>query len=158
MEKTDITEYHNCDVCEINYNSQSRYNSNINPAPYCSIPQKQSKVNTGGAYKMKKLSLSEFKRTCTTISPTQFIFSSENQVQKGEANNVKVRLIFSAIHIAFNPNIICFKNSNNDYLCLSRVKGVEMESEKSLLGTVFNVICGNLYNDFNDSVYTILAR
>lgn len=106
---------------------------------------------------MKKLSLSEFKQTCTTISPKQFIFFSDNQAQREDISHVKARLVFSAIQIAFNPNMICFKNGNNDYLCLAKVKGVEVDSEKSLLGTIFNIVCGDLYNDSNDIIYTIIA-
>lgn len=103
------------------------------------------------------LSVREFKDTCDSLSPSRFIFSSENQSWSKTDHMVNFSITFPIMLIAFNPNTICFKNST-DYLCLERVKYIQREKEKSALGTVFTVVCGNFNNSLNDMSYTIIAR
>lgn len=106
---------------------------------------------------MQNLSVREFKNMCDTLSPKQFIFLSENQPWNKVEHTIKVKLTFKIMLIAFNPNAICFKNSD-DFICLDRVKRIKMSDEKSMLGTIFTIICGDLNNNFNDVSYTIIAR
>lgn len=106
---------------------------------------------------MENLSVREFKKVCDALSPKQFIFSSENQFWDKVEHTAKVKLTFTIMLIAFNPNAICLKNKD-DFLRLDRVKSIKMSDEKSILGAVFTIICGDLSNNLNDVAYTIIAR
>lgn len=106
---------------------------------------------------MSNLSVREFKEVCDTLSAKQFIFSSENQPWNRVEHTIKAKLTFTIMLIALNPNSICFKNNDNT-LYLERVKGVVMSDEKSVLGEVFTIICGDSVNDLNDVSYTIIVR
>ena len=106
---------------------------------------------------MSNLSVREFKEVCETLSPKHFIFSSENQPWSRVEHTIKANFTFPIMMIAFNPNAICFKNSDNT-LCLDRVKSVVMSDEKSILGEIFTIICGDSGTDLNDVSYTIIAR
>ena len=106
---------------------------------------------------MQNLSVREFKSLCDSISPKQFIFSSENQDWNKVEHNIRVKTTYTIMMIGFNPNTICLKNST-DYLCLDRVKGIKLNDERSMLGMIFTVICGDSGNNLNDIGYTIIAR
>ena len=106
---------------------------------------------------MKNLSVREFKKVCDALSPKQFIFYSENQSWDKVEHTIKVKLTFTIMLIAFNPNAICFKNKD-DFFHMDGVKSIKMSDEKSILGAVFTIICGDLDNDSNDVAYTIIAR
>lgn len=103
------------------------------------------------------LSVREFKEVCDALSLKQFIFSTENQAWNKVEHTIKAELTFTVMVIAFNPNAIFLKNSTN-YLCFDRVKSIKMSDEKSLLGAVFTIICGDSGNNSNDVTYTIIAR
>ena len=105
----------------------------------------------------KTLSVREFKDLCDTLSPSRFIFSTENQLWDKADHTISVKLTFSIMLIAFNPNVICFKNSS-DYLCLEKVKCIRTDKNKCALGTVFTIICGDFNSNTNDVTYTIIAR
>lgn len=99
----------------------------------------------------------EFKDVCDSISPKQFIFCSDNQMWNRVEHTINVKLTFTIMMIAFNPNSICFKNST-DFLCLDRVKSIKIDSDSSALGLVFTVVCGDNKSSTNDISYTIIAR
>ena len=106
---------------------------------------------------MVNLSVRQFKETCNSLSATEFIFSSENQPWNKVESTLKVKMTFTIMLIASNPNTICFKNGD-DYLKLDRVKCVKMADEKCMIGAVFTVICGDSRNNSNDVEYTIIVR
>lgn len=106
---------------------------------------------------MQNLSIQEFKKVCDALSPTQFIFSSENQSWHQVEHTIRAKLTFTIMMIAFNPNTICLKN-HTDSLCLNRVKSIKINDEKSMLGTIFTVICGDSGSNSKDVAYTIIAR
>ena len=106
---------------------------------------------------MVNLSVREFKEVCDTLSSKQFIFSSENQPWHKVGHTINVKLTFTIMLIALNPNAICFKNKDG-CLCLDRVKRIILSDAKSILGSVFTVICGDCGSDTNDVAYTIIAR
>ena len=106
---------------------------------------------------MANMSVREFKKVCDTLSFKQFVFSSENQAWDKVEYTIKAKLTFTIMLIALNPNAICFKHGD-DFLCLDRIKHITMSDEKSMLGVVFTVICGDSGNSENDIAYTIIAR
>ena len=106
---------------------------------------------------MQNLSVREFKEVCDTLSPKQFIFSSENQNWNKVEYTMSMKLTFTVMMIAYNPNSICFKNGT-DYICLDRVKSIKKNDEISMIGGVFTIICGDFSNSSNDVAYTIIAR
>ncbi len=106
---------------------------------------------------MQNLSVREFKNVCDTLSPSKFIFTSENQQWDKVNHTIKVSLSFKIMLIAFNPNTICFKNADNA-LCLERVKYIRVNDENSLIGAVFTIVCGDFSSSDSDVSYTIVAR
>lgn len=106
---------------------------------------------------MEILSLKEFKKICQRLSFKQFVFSSDNQSWNQVEHTIRISTTFSLMMITYNPNMICFKN-NNGILYLDRVKGIKVSDAKSLLGTVFTIICGDTRSKVNDMEYTIVAR
>lgn len=103
------------------------------------------------------LSVREFKEMCDTMSPSRFIFSSENQLRNEAKHLISIQITFSVMLIAFNPNAVCFKNSQGN-LCLDRVKYVRKENDGSTIGTIFTIICGDFDNEKDDEYYTIVVR
>lgn len=106
---------------------------------------------------MKNLSVREFKDLCSSLSPQQFIFSTENQSWNDTKYSVKMKKTFTRMLVALSPNAICFKNQD-DYMCFDRVKFVKVCKEKSILGMIFTIVCGELNNNSNDISYTLIAR
>lgn len=106
---------------------------------------------------MKNLSVREFKEECDSLSPKQFIFSSENQVWERIEHTAKLKMVFSVMMIAFNPNVIWLEGSDC-HLCLDGVKSIKKSEERSILGEVFTIVCGDLRTAINDVEYTIIVR
>ena len=106
---------------------------------------------------MEILSVREFKNVCDALSLKKFIFYSENQSWDRVENTIKIRLTFTTVLVAFNPNAICLKSEENS-ICFDRVKSVRMLDNESGLGVVFTIICGDSGNNLNDVSYTIIAR
>lgn len=121
------------------------------------VYHKYSKKSIGDTAKMKKLSMTEFKKTCELLSPDKFIFASENQKWNNAGTTIKANLFFNNMIMAYNPNSICFKGDGGS-LQLDRVKSINMSEEDSLLGTVFTVICGDCFSDSHNTFYTIIAQ
>lgn len=115
-------------------------------------------VNGGALRKMENLSVREFMKVCDSLSPKQFIFSSENQAWNKVEHTIKMKLTFTMMLIALNPNVIFLKNDENNFLYLDRVKIVKTSDEDSVLGDVFTIICGDSANSLNDVEYTIIVR
>ena len=103
------------------------------------------------------MSVGELKRYYEGRSVRRILFCTENQSWDKVEHTAKVKLTFTIMLIAFNPNAICLKNKD-DFLRLDRVKSIKMSDEKSMLGAVFTIICGDLGNNSNDVAYTIIAR
>lgn len=106
---------------------------------------------------MKNLSVREFKEECDSLSPKQFVFTSENQPWERIEHTAKLKMVFSIMMIAFNPNVIWFEG-RDCHLCLDRVKSIKKSEEKSMLGEVFTIVCGDLRTKTNDVEYTIIVR
>lgn len=105
---------------------------------------------------MQKLSVWEFKKYCADLSPQSYLLSTENQKWDDIDNTIRYKAEFCVMIINFNPNTIRFKSGDN-YLKLERVKYIKVD-EKSLLGDVFTIVCGNLLDNICDKPYTIIVR
>ena len=55
-----------------------------------------------------------------------------------------------------NPNLICLKSGANT-LCFDRVRCVEIDTEMTVIGTVFTVFCGGRNDKEQEITYTLLA-
>lgn len=54
------------------------------------------------------------------------------------------------------PNMICLKSGANT-LCFDRVRCVEIDTEMTVIGTVFTVFCGGRNDKEQEITYTLLA-
>ena len=104
---------------------------------------------------MQKLSLREFKDFYNKQRNPHIIFDSVNQNWASTEDTMKIKAVFDTVKINFNPNTICLYSSILDTIKFSRVKYVEM-GEPSLLGLVFDVVCGDVLTTDNDKNYTII--
>lgn len=89
---------------------------------------------------MQKLSVREFKNLCDQKSNRKFIFDSVNQNWCKVGETMKIKLEFDNFVISFNPNTVRLRSPAGEVV-FERVRYIE-ECEPSLLGDVFNIVCG----------------
>ena len=99
----------------------------------------------------KRLTLREFKKYYGESDQKCISFDSDNQ--DWQLSSCKFRLIFSSMLVGENPNIIFLQNGKN-IISLSMVKYVEIDTEMTVLGTVFRVHCGE---NGDKTVYTLIS-
>lgn len=104
---------------------------------------------------MQKLSIREFKNFCDKLSHCRFIFDSVNQGWCTVGETMKIKAVFDNLIISFNPNTVHLCSSLYE-LIFERVKHIEM-CEPSMLGAVFNIVCGDSSTNKNDKSYTIIV-
>lgn len=107
------------------------------------------------SYKMQKLSFREFKNYCDKLSHCRFIFDSVNQDWCTVGETMKIKHDFDNLKISFNPNTVHLCSSLGK-LIFERVKYIEM-CEQSMLGAVFNIVCGDSSTNTCDKSYTIIV-
>ena len=105
---------------------------------------------------MKFLSVGEFKSLCNKLSPNEFVITSDNQMTISESG-LKCSLVFNSIAIHTNPSSIFLKSQNGSYIKLDRVKHIK-KCEDSLLGKVFDIICGGFTDLDKEFSYTMIVR
>jgi len=106
---------------------------------------------------MKFLSIKEFKDFCKNLSPSEFIISTDNQKFDFTECGIKCNLVFSTMLIAMHPDTICFRDKNNSYIKLDRIKHIKRCND-SLLGKVFNIICAGFIDQNQEFSYTVIMR
>ena len=106
---------------------------------------------------MKKLSLSEFRDYCGSLSYGKIIFSTDNQSWNSVDSTISTELEFNNMLITFNPNMIYLKDRKIS-IRFKKVKAVKLHEENSILGKVFTVVCGDLHTKLNDKEYTLIAQ
>ena len=106
---------------------------------------------------MKVLSIEEFKSVCNKLSPSEFIVSSDNQRFDSKECGMVFNFTFPTMVVATNPSSICFRDKNNSYIKLSRVKHIK-KCQDSLLGKVFDIICTGFLDENKEFSYTIIVR
>ena len=103
----------------------------------------------------KKLSVCEFRNHVYTASPSSFIFDTVNQDPPGGTNEtIRMKLSFDNVIINLNPNTI-FLKSPYASVWFQNVKYVERD-EQSLLGAVYNIVCGDPCSDTCTRSYRII--
>lgn len=104
---------------------------------------------------MQRLSVLEFKSFCEEMSQHCFIFDSVNQDWSTIDETMKIKQNYDKVKISFNPNTI-YLYSSFGKLIFERVKYIEI-GEPSLLGIVFNIVCGDFLTNKNNKSYTIIV-
>ena len=106
---------------------------------------------------MKFLSISEFQSLCNKLSPNEFILASDNQRTDVLEHGIGYSLVFTTAIIHTNPTSICFQTQNNSYIKLDRIKHIK-KCEDSLLGKVFDIVCGGFIDSDKEYTYTFIVR
>ena len=101
---------------------------------------------------MRILSVSEFSKYCSDVSPACYIYATDNQDDK-YSHTMRMTLRFPKVIINLKPDRICFVNEL-DKLSFESVKEIHMFDDKPSIGTVFNIVCMECGNDV---AYTFIA-
>lgn len=104
----------------------------------------------------KKVTVKQLKEYCSVHKPTTVLFSTENQPWYKVSDPCKVNMSFSIMLIYENPNLICLKSGTNT-ICFDRIKSVEIDTDFTVLGTVFTIFCGDFGSEENDITYRLIA-
>lgn len=104
----------------------------------------------------KKVSVEGLKEYCEKNRPKQITYYSENQDWYCVSDPFKIRMHFKIMLICENPNLICLK-SGVSTVCFDRVRFVEIDTETTVLGTVFTVYCGGSNSMEPEIAYKLIA-
>lgn len=102
------------------------------------------------------MSIGELKRYYEDRSLRRILFCTINQAWDKVDSPMKASLTFTSMAIACNPNVICLKSDENT-LWFERVKSVVVDADRSPLGTVLDIICGDSSSKENDAHYIVIA-
>ena len=106
---------------------------------------------------MKRIiGIGELKKYFESCGLCRILFCTENQVWSKVEDPLKAGLVFTSMATARNPNAICLKNGESS-LWFERVKSVIVDSDRSPLGTVIDIICGDSSDIEDDMRYTLIA-
>lgn len=104
----------------------------------------------------KIMSIRELKRYYECRIPRHIMYCTDNQTWCKVDSPMKSSLTFTSMVIACNPNVICLKSGENT-LWFERVKSVVIDSDRSQLGTVLDIICGDSAGRESDIHYTVIT-
>lgn len=104
----------------------------------------------------KRMTIGELKQYCTVHKPSSVRFATENQVWYKVSDPCKVSVSFPIMLICENPNLICLKSGAN-IMSFDRVKFVEIDTDMTVLGTVFDLFCGDSTSTGNDITYRLIG-
>lgn len=105
---------------------------------------------------MKKMvTVAELKKYCMANKPASIQFSTENQDWYKVSDPCKVNMSFPIMLIYENPNLVCLKSGANT-MCFDRIKSVEIDTDLTVLGTVFTLFCGDFGSDKHDITYRLV--
>lgn len=104
----------------------------------------------------KIMSIRELERYYKRRSPRQILYCTDNQTWGGVSNPMKAVLTFTSMVMACNPNMICLKSGENT-VWFERVKNVVVDPDRSPLGTVLDIVCGDSAGNENDIHYTLIT-
>lgn len=102
------------------------------------------------------MSVGELKRYYEGRSLRRILFCTENQAWDKVENPLKANLAFTSMLMACHPNVICLKNGDSA-LYFERVKRILVDDERSVLGTVLDIVCGDSASKENDIHYTLIT-
>ena len=101
------------------------------------------------------MNIGELKRYYEGRSLRRILFCTDNQVWDKVENPMKASLSFASMLMACNPNVICLKNGES-VLYFERVKCIYVDDERSVLGTVLDIVCGDGTSREDDTHYTLI--
>lgn len=104
----------------------------------------------------EKMNVGELRRYYEGRSPKRILYCTENQVWDKVENPLRANLAFTSILMMSHPNVICLRNGDST-ICFERVKYVYVDAERSPLGTVLDIICGDKADAQNDRRYTVIT-
>lgn len=116
----------------------------------CSIPLYKHKNNRRRC--MNRLSVRQFSDYLNDLQYDKIIYFSGNQSWKD--NNLPViSLLFENMVVSCQSNCISLKR-NKDYIRFRKVKYIEVDTEKTILGIIINVVCDFKQHEIK---YTLVA-
>lgn len=104
----------------------------------------------------KQVSVKEMKEYCERNRPKQVTYYSENQDWYRACDPCKIRMHFPIMLIYENPNLICLK-SEASTICFDKVRFVEIDTETTVLGTIFTIYCGSALKKEPEVSYKLIA-
>lgn len=104
----------------------------------------------------EKMSVGELRRYFQDHCPNEVFYCTDNQIWDTIDNTVRARLSFTSIVMMCHPNVICLKNGNNT-ICFEQVKHIYVDTEKSMMGTVLDIVCGCKYAVDIERRYTVIV-
>lgn len=104
----------------------------------------------------KKMSVGELKRYYENRRPKQILFCTANQAWHKVDDPMKIAMSFTSMAMACNPNVICLKSGEN-MVWFERVKNITVDSDRTPLGTVLDIVCGDSVDRGNDIHYTVIT-
>lgn len=106
----------------------------------------------------RRLSVRELKEYCTEHRFHTVSYWAENQESYCVANTCKIRVSFPRMMISETPDSICLKSGENT-IGFERVKYVDIDTDRTVLGTVFTVFCdGSFGKNSAENIYTLIAE
>lgn len=102
------------------------------------------------------MNVGELKRYYEGRSLRRILFCTEDQAWDKVENPLKARLAFTSMLMVCHPNVICLKNGDS-VLYFEKVKHILVDDERSVLGTVLDIVCGDSSSKENDIHYTLIT-
>lgn len=106
---------------------------------------------------MKKMTVSEFGRFLDSSKPNGVILCSENQRGIFLARQVRFNLTFKSIKVSVSPNSVNLLGESGS-VCLKKAKYVLVDSEKSVLGAIADVVCDSFCAPSGENRYTLILN
>lgn len=98
-----------------------------------------------------RLTIREFRELCDKLSRRKFIYLSEDSIP----STPKINFVSNDIKISINPNLIVLSNSSNCSVVFRMVKYIDIVDNEDIM--IFNIICGNFYDDDHDVAHPVFA-
>lgn len=105
---------------------------------------------------MKILSLTEFQKLCYSLNKHTYIFDTWNQVSELLHPAPEIIARYSVMKISLSPNCVYFLNSL-DSIVFRNAKYIRIHDELPIIGLVFDIVCGNINNNDDETAYTLIA-
>lgn len=99
-----------------------------------------------------RLSIREFRELYDKINKREIIYLSS---EDSDPVTPKISFVSNRIQISINPNLIILSNNTGSTVVFRMVKYIDIEDKEDLM--LFNIVCGNFYDDDHDVVYSVYA-
>lgn len=106
---------------------------------------------------MTTMTVCQLERYLAENHPRKISFMSENQKWFTVGDPMTINFNFKIIMTMSNPDIVFLKDDHGNTMSLDKVKYIHVDSEKYAIGTVIEVVCGDLTSSTNDISYVLVA-